>query len=553
MIASRAHLLLTGDGTLTKKALADFQHSQRICPGIMAVAPGSLMQEIAEYSLQWPLMLLNYYRYTGDRFFTYTMVDKGLAPLFDYFGRYRGEDGLLMGIDEKWVLVDWPANLRDGYDYEYAKTRENAVVNAFYYASLQAAADLRRMLDRDAEPYEKAATEVREAYQRLLLDPETGLFVDAPGSEHSSLHANALPLAFGLAPPETVPRIIELIREKRLSCGVYIAPFVIEACYRAGEPDLAYDLLTSQDEHSWHEMLKHGATTCMEAWGPDQKWNTSWCHPWSSSPVYLLAEQVMGVSPQRPGWRAIRFAPHIPDSVDRMELTVPIAPGELAVRYEKDSGFTLFAPFGVPVHATVPEGVSLEVIESVEHGLGTLDENQIDVLRANEWDRWVGDEVGVWVSVDEQVVRLVRGNEIVWQAPCSTAAKGTGFRKDSLQTPLGWHSIVKKTGDGAPWGQVFRGGEPTGEVWAPGDDAAEDLVLTRILFLDGEEPGRNKGGAVDTFERLVYIHGTNGEQHIGSPVSHGCVRLRNDDVVAAFERIPLGARVLITEVARRQS
>ena len=241
-------------------------------------------------------------------------------------------------MTEKWVLVDWPKNLRDDYDYEFAKHRENAVLNAFYYAALCAAADLCHEVGLDARPYEAKAERVKGSFIERLLDSKTGLFLDAPGSSHSSLHANALPLAFGLAPAEVVPNIIALIREKRLSCGVYIAPFVIEACYEAGESDLAYDLITSHDKHSWHEMLAHGATTCMEAWGPDQKWNTSWCHPWSSSPVYLISERVMGLRPGAHGWDTIRFEPHLPRSVEHADITVPIPGGSVSVQYDRSTG-----------------------------------------------------------------------------------------------------------------------------------------------------------------------------------------------------------------------
>jgi lipoprotein-anchoring transpeptidase ErfK/SrfK len=145
------------------------------------------------------------------------------------------------------------------------------------------------------------------------------------------------------------------------------------------------------------------------------------------------------------------------------------------------------------------------------------------------------------------MVRVIRDGRMVWQAPCSTAANGPGFEKDSLKTPLGWHSVAEKIGDGAPWGSIFRSKKPADETWTPGKETDEDLVLTRILSLAGEEPGKNKGGNVDSYDRCIYFHGTNVEDRIGTPASHGCIRLTNDDVIAAYERIPLEAPVLITE------
>jgi len=542
LITSHAHLLLTADGSLTRKALADFQHSQRICPGMMAVAPGSFMQEIAEYSLQWTLALRNYYRLTGDRVFAERMVDAAFGGLYGYFARFESDAGLLTGMTEKWVLVDWPENLRDDYDYEYAKTRENTVLNAFYYASLRAAADLLRAFDRDAAAYEAKAERVRQAFATRLLDADTGLFVDAPGSAHHSLHANAVPLCFGLVAEENVSKVLALIRGKRLQCGVYIAPFVIEACYRAGDFELGYDLLTSKDEHSWHEMLRHDATTCMEVWGPDQKWNTSWCHPWSSSPVFLTIEQVMGLNPAAPGWRKVTFAPRVPASLDRLEITFPTVRGGLAAQYRKGEGFVLTVPPGVTLEQDVPNGapVTIKVDDA-------LTEAQQACLQSLGWSQRVGDGLGVWVSISDQMCRVIHEGCIRWQARCATAANGPGAEEDSEKTPLGWHCVVEKVGEGAAWGQVFRSRQPVAQIWKPDDRTDEDLVLTRILLLDGMEPGKNKGGNVDSFARNIYIHGTNAEDRIGTPSSHGCIRLTNDDVIAAFDVISEGTLVLITE------
>lgn len=155
------------------------------------------------------------------------------------------------------------------------------------------------------------------------------------------------------------------------------------------------------------------------------------------------------------------------------------------------------------------------------------------------------------MSVDEQVLRVIHGDEIVWQAPCATAANGTGSKMDSYKTPLGWHSVKRKIGQDAPIGQVFRSAQATKEIWKPGHPSKEDLVLTRILWLTGEEPGKNLGGDVDSYSRYIYIHGTNEEEKIGTPSSHGCIRLKNVDVVKVFDLIAEGTPVLITEVSTR--
>lgn len=166
------------------------------------------------------------------------------------------------------------------------------------------------------------------------------------------------------------------------------------------------------------------------------------------------------------------------------------------------------------------------------------------------WNERVGEGRGVLVDVQSQRMFIIEKHGVIWEAPCATATNGTGSEAGSNKTPLGWHVVSEKFGDGAPWGQVFRSRGATKEIWAPGKDTKQDLVLTRILWLDGQEEGVNKGTNaqgvnVDSKKRMIYIHGTNGEDKIGTPSSHGCIRLRNDDVIKAYEMIPIGTPMLI--------
>ena len=365
VITARAHLWLTADATLTRKAITNFVHSREIHPAIMAVAPGSFMQEIADYSLQFPVVVLEYYRLTGDRALAEFAMNTVYKDLFDYFAGFENKMGLLAGIDKKnakWVLVDWPENLRDGYDYDYSLKKGNTVLNAFYYGGLRAAAELQRLLGGDGSTYDARADRLAQSFAEHLADPATGLYRDAPGSEHASLHANAVPLAFGLTAGADPARMLELIRGKGLACGVYIASYVIEACFKAGAADLGFALLTSTDEHSWNEMLRHGATTCMEAWGPNQKWNTSWLHPWASCPVYLIPQYVLGISPAEPGWKRIRIAPPPIESLPAMEVKTPLPSGQVIAGYTPGEGYTYEVSGNIPVKVDAPETMQIKVI-----------------------------------------------------------------------------------------------------------------------------------------------------------------------------------------------
>ena len=132
----------------------------------------------------------------------------------------------------------------------------------------------------------------------------------------------------------------------------------------------------------------------------------------------------------------------------------------------------------------------------------------------------------------------------------STGERGAGERSGSLCTPRGRHRIRARIGAGAPAGAVFRGRRPTGEVWSREFAAAHpgcDWILSRILWLCGEEPGRNRGGEVDTMRRYIYIHGTGDDQPMGVARSHGCVRMRNRDIIELFELVPAGTVVEIVE------
>ena len=184
---------------------------------------------------------------------------------------------------------------------------------------------------------------------------------------------------------------------------------------------------------------------------------------------------------------------------------------------------------------------------TMNNGVEPLTVEDHAILDAHEWVDRVGTNRAVWVCVDQQMFRIIENGEVLWQAPCSTAANGTGSQSGSYKTPLGWHRIAEKYGSSAAWGQEFVARQPTRTIWKPGDDTKKDMVLTRILWLDGLEPGQNKGGEVDSYLRYIYIHGTNGEEDIGTPASMGCVRLLNDDVIEAYELLPVDTRVLITE------
>lgn len=154
------------------------------------------------------------------------------------------------------------------------------------------------------------------------------------------------------------------------------------------------------------------------------------------------------------------------------------------------------------------------------------------------------------ISIADQGLRLLDSGAVLAEFPVSTAKNGPGEKKGSYCTPTGWHKVRAKIGAGLPINSVLAGRRPTGEIYTPElalQHPQRDWILSRILWLGGLEPGKNRYGDVDSTWRYIYIHGTPDELMQGKPESHGCVRMLNADLIALFEQVAVGCRVWIHE------
>ena len=154
------------------------------------------------------------------------------------------------------------------------------------------------------------------------------------------------------------------------------------------------------------------------------------------------------------------------------------------------------------------------------------------------------------IDLSQQRLRLFEGQRAVMDVAVSTAKNGPGELNGSECTPCGAHVIRAKIGAGCQDNMVFVGRRPTGEIYSPElgrQYPGRDWILTRILWLSGLEPGRNRLGEVDTMRRYIYIHGCPDSVAMGRPGSRGCIRMRNRDIIELFERVAVGTRVVITE------
>lgn len=155
---------------------------------------------------------------------------------------------------------------------------------------------------------------------------------------------------------------------------------------------------------------------------------------------------------------------------------------------------------------------------------------------------------GIVVDLTSQTLRLLEDGAVALEYPVSTSKHGAGETRGSFRTPRGRHIVRAKIGAGFPLGTVFVARRPTGEVYSEALARAHperDWILTRILWLSGTEPGRNRLGFVDTMRRYIYIHGAPDTDLMGVPGSIGCVRMRNADVAALFDRVDPGTVVEI--------
>ena len=277
-----------------------------------------------EWHQHIPLIVWEEYLYTGDLSFLEKHYDRIEAKLLQPLAR---EDGLLevsgkrmteeflrsIGMKEPIsTLVDWPMGERDGHEI----LPVDSVVNAFYYRDLVLMSRMAKALGKedDVKRFEEEAAQVRQVYQEVFFDQARGIYRDGEGSEHSSLHANYFPLAFGLVPDTQVETVLLFIKTKGMATSVYGAQHLIDGLFQHGAAEYAIGLLASTSERSWGHMIYDvGTTITLEAWDNRFKPNQDWNHAWGAAPANLIPRRLMGITPAEPGFGKVRIQPRIGD------------------------------------------------------------------------------------------------------------------------------------------------------------------------------------------------------------------------------------------------
>jgi hypothetical protein len=314
-----------------------------------------------EYLLKtptWPTEWLQHSVLMAWADYMYTGNKESLAQNYDVLKsektleQYARPDGLL-NTSELRDIVDWPQGERDGYDFKEV----NTVVNAFYYKTLLQMAELAEALENksDAAAYLKKAEHVKTVFNRVLFDTNRGVYVDGDGSKHASLHANMMPLAFGLVPEEHKKSVTDFVVARGMACSVYGAQYLLEALYEGSRPDAALERMTSKDIRSWYNMLRVGSTITLEAWDNKFKKNQDWNHAWGAVPGNIIPRYLLGVRPLEPGFKKVLIQPQ-PGSLKHASSTIPTIRGPIQVSFKNEpNAFEL--KVDIPANMTARAGI----------------------------------------------------------------------------------------------------------------------------------------------------------------------------------------------------
>jgi hypothetical protein len=241
-------------------------------------------------------------------------------------------------------IVDWPPAQKDtgwklstnnGERDGYEMLPINTVVNSFFYINMAQMAELAGILNKksDKDFFLKMAEKVKHSINEKLFDKNNGVYVDGEGSTHSSLHANMMPLAFGIVPEEYKKSVADFVKSRGMACSVYGAQYLLEGLYNSGEQQYALDLMRATNDRSWYNMIKVGSTITMEAWDMKYKPNSDWNHAWGAVPANIISRFLWGIIPKIPGFEIVQIKPQLGD-LKNSTIAVPTIKGQIKGSYQ---------------------------------------------------------------------------------------------------------------------------------------------------------------------------------------------------------------------------
>lgn len=294
------------------------------------------------------------YMYTGNT----ELIERYYEPLkHKTLFELSNEDGLITStkVDQEFMrklgfadgykkpltdIVDWPSagwggdpnnkGERDGFVFKPYST----VINAFFYENMKIMAEFAQILGKTQEvlDFELRAAKAKKAVNEQMFDAERGIYVDGIGTNHASLHANMMPLAFGLVPKEHFESVVEFVKSRGMACSVYGSQFLMDGLYNAGEEDYALDLLVDTSDRSWYNMIRIGSTITLEAWDLKYKNNLDLNHAWGAVPANVIPRGLWGIKPKTPGFGIATIKPQM-SKLKSSSIEVPTVRGTIKGTY----------------------------------------------------------------------------------------------------------------------------------------------------------------------------------------------------------------------------
>ncbi len=311
-----------------------------------------------EWQLHVAMMMYQDYMYTGnteliekyyERLKAKTLMALEIEDGFisTQSPQHNGELLLSLGFPDSTQklrdIVDWPPESssfggvaqyqkgeRDGYVFK----RINTVVNGFYYHNMKIMAQFANVLNKpdEALDFEYRAARVKKSINEYLFNEDKGYYVDGVDTDHGSLHANMILMAFDAVPEARKASVIEHIKSKGMACSVYGAQYLLEALYKAGEANYALSLMSATHDRSWYNMINLGSTITLEAWDMKYKVNADWNHAWGAVPANIIPRYLWGIQPQIPGYGIATIKPQM-GSLQRSAIEVPTINGNIKGEY----------------------------------------------------------------------------------------------------------------------------------------------------------------------------------------------------------------------------
>ena len=287
------HLLLTEDDSMVRKLIDDAFAFYSRYPWLVTCLDCSFMQEIAEFPLMLVYLVLWHYRISGDVEYLEKNYASVVGIVESYRNNYERPDGLLTNLD-KWCVVEWPENYRDGYDADITAwvvcTDIHISINAYYIEAVKVVNEIAAILGKSQYRDQKPLVDV---FYKTFYDADRHLFRDSINSDHVSIVGNSFAYAFGLFPDGEFPeKFEEMLRQRKISSMSLFCSFLsLMGLVRRGRWDKVKEQLL--DEGAWLRIVREGGTTTFEGWGRDTKWNTSLFHlTMSYAAVFMVDKDI---------------------------------------------------------------------------------------------------------------------------------------------------------------------------------------------------------------------------------------------------------------------